>query len=73
MTKLNDEVTCYKPGTSVIIGKDVPGIIDYIIITSNGVCYSITWWNGRERKDSRFYEYEFTTDISNQKLNIGFV
>ena len=70
--KLVEATHIYKPGTSVKIGEDIPGSIDYVIVGQHSVIYNISWWSGRDRKEARFYDYEFKVDLSQKQIAIGF-
>lgn len=66
-----EHINCYKPGTEVTIGDDIPGVIHYAAIYSDGsVVYEIMWWNGRDRMRDNFNEAEFSAKLP--KSTIGF-
>jgi hypothetical protein len=65
-------IKIYKPGTKIILSKDINATIDRVTILPCGsFIYTVVWWNGRERKEAPIYEYEII-QCEQEKITIGF-
>lgn len=54
----------FKPGDKVIVGDDVPGVIERVIYARNSVKphYLVEWWDRSEVRAREFYEEEINRE-----------
>jgi hypothetical protein len=63
----------YKPGTWVLIGDDVPGLILQVCINRENVEYEVVWWEGRVRKKEWLCDIEVKLKDDSDYIGVGFI
>ena len=62
-----------EPGTSVLIGDDIPAVVMGVLIRANkSVTYECSWWNGRTREEKWLAECEVEMADGREYSAIGF-
>lgn len=61
------------PGSIVWIGGDIAGIVTEVLLQGKSckVLYRVSWWNGKDRHNEWFEEFEVSMKSGNRQ-EIGF-
>ncbi len=60
------------PGSDVVVGDNIRGLVDQVVLKPYGILYSVTWWNGADKKEGWFHPHEVRQAVESRKKTIGF-
>jgi hypothetical protein len=64
---------CYEPGTSVVIGDNLPAIIQSVLLLENNVVhYNCAWWVKDVRHTATFLAEEVCLTEDTTTVTVGF-
>lgn len=66
------EITLIRHGTKVLIGDDIAGVVNGVMIRGERVLYEVAWWNGRTREEKWLDAHEVRTEEECGGQRIGF-